>query len=63
MEWTLLRDMVDSDKRKRASLNNVAYAFQNIHNARRLESNQSTSNVAVDIQERLRRAKKRKFRG
>jgi hypothetical protein len=55
-EATLLSNLLNKDKLQKASLNNVAYAYQQVFNARRLESNQSTSNVSVSIEARLRRA-------
>jgi len=44
------------EKLKKASINNVAYAFQNIHNAKRLESGQSTSNIGISIEAKLAKA-------
>jgi DNA-binding CsgD family transcriptional regulator len=46
-ERVLLGYMLDPENLKRASVNNLAYAFQQIHNARRLESGLSTENVDV----------------
>lgn len=46
-EATLLGDMMDSEKRKQASLNNVAYTFRQVFKARRLEEGESTQNVSV----------------
>ena len=40
----------DEEKLKKASLNNVAYAFNQIHTARRLEQGLSTGNVAISIE-------------
>lgn len=56
MEYTLLQEMMDEDKRKKASLNNVAYAFQQIHVARRLEEGLSTGNLAVNVEKTLQNA-------
>jgi len=42
-EFEMLRSMMKQDKIDKASLNNVAYAFQQVYNARRLESGQATS--------------------
>ena len=56
VESEILTDLLDEDKRKSASLNNVAYAFGQLHQARRLESGASTSNVAVSLQSRLAKA-------
>ena len=50
VERVLIGDLVDPDRRKRASLNNVAYAFQQIYNAGRLEAGKSTENVDVHAQ-------------
>jgi predicted DNA-binding protein YlxM (UPF0122 family) len=41
----LLKSMNDEDKISKASLNNVAYAFTQMHQAGRLERGQSTANV------------------
>jgi len=56
VECLLVCDLLDKDKRKKASLNNVAYAFQQIFNARRLEGNQSTANIGVAVEQRLAKA-------
>ena len=47
-EYLMLVDMCDPDKREKASLNNAAYAFNTIFQANRLESDKSTSNLAID---------------
>lgn len=39
--------LLDADKGRKASLNNVAYALDKVHNARRLETGQSTGNISV----------------
>ena len=49
VEFKLLEHLVEENKLKSASLNNVAYAFQQIHNARRLEEGLSTGNLAVNV--------------
>jgi predicted DNA-binding protein YlxM (UPF0122 family) len=46
-EAVLISQLLDSDKIKDASLNNVAYAFTQINNARRLELGQSTNNIDI----------------
>lgn len=46
-EEMLLLDMMDVERRKKASLNNTAYAYTQVHQARRLEAGQSTSNVGL----------------
>ena len=53
VEWKLIEKLLDTDKLKKASLNNVAYAFQAITTARRLESGKSTANVAVNVEQAL----------
>lgn len=53
VERVLMGHLTDADKLKNASLNNVAYAFQQVHQARRLEENLSTSNEAT-VEVRLR---------
>jgi hypothetical protein len=50
-ELKLLKSMVSPEKIAKASLNQVAYAFRQTHDARRLEHNQSTSNQAVQFTE------------
>jgi DNA-directed RNA polymerase specialized sigma24 family protein len=52
-ELELVLDLLDSTRRKKASLNNVAYAFQQIHNARRLEEGLSTGNLAINVAKSL----------
>jgi predicted DNA-binding protein YlxM (UPF0122 family) len=56
VEMEMLQNMLDSDKIKGASLNNIAYAFQQVFNANRLESGQSLSNdvhaVIINMYER-----------
>ena len=47
VELTLLEKLVDAGKLKKASLNNIAYAFQNVANQRRLEEGKATSNVNI----------------
>jgi predicted DNA-binding protein YlxM (UPF0122 family) len=49
-EFELISDL------QKASLNNVAYAFNQVHNARRLESGQSTANIGVSVESRLNKA-------
>jgi len=51
IELNMLQDLGDEDKRKKASLNNVAYAFNQIHTARRLEEGKGTAGgVTVNIE-------------
>jgi hypothetical protein len=47
IEMRLMRSMVDEEAISKATLNNRAYAFQQIHAARRLEEGKSTENVSV----------------
>ena len=47
VEEQLMASLTDPAKLEKASLNNVAYAFTQVHTARRLEQGQSTSNLAV----------------
>lgn len=44
-EMEMVSDILDSEKREKATLGNAAYAFTQIHNARRLEEDLSTANV------------------
>lgn len=60
VETKMLLEMANEDRLKKASVNNVAYAFQQLHNARRLEQDKSTANVGVSIQSRLSKALKGK---
>ncbi|MEE9354189.1 MAG: hypothetical protein V3U75_01230 [Methylococcaceae bacterium] len=56
VEQRLLVEMVDPDKLKSASLNNVAYSFKELFNANRLQRDKSTSNVSVkSVVEDIRR--------
>lgn len=47
IEQWLLSALVDDTRLKKATLGNVAYAFTQIHQARRLESGESTSNLSL----------------
>lgn len=47
VEAHLTASLLDPDALAKASLNNRAYAFKQIHEARRLEAGQSTSNVSM----------------
>ena len=56
MEYKMLQNMSNEDKLQKASLNNVAYAFNQIHSARRLEEGKGvaggvTVNIEVAYQE------------
>ena len=46
-ERELMCSLTDPDKLAKASLNNVAYAFQQVHTARRLEEGKSTENKSI----------------
>jgi len=46
LQMTLGVEIFDKAKLKKASINNLAYAFSQFYNAERLESGQSTSNIA-----------------
>ncbi|MCB2191377.1 MAG: helix-turn-helix domain-containing protein [Deltaproteobacteria bacterium] len=48
-ERVLIGELLDHEKLKRASVNNLAYAFTQIHNARRLEAGMSTEQVDVHV--------------
>jgi len=45
IELKIIEHMADAGVLKRASINNLAYAFQQIHTARRLEEGKSTANI------------------
>lgn len=47
VEEKLLATLLDEEKLQKASLNNVGYAFTQIHQALRLEKNQSTNNLGI----------------
>ena len=47
VETNLVNNLLNPSKLQKASLNNVAYSFQQVHSARRLESGLSTENVNV----------------
>ena len=50
VEATLVCDLIDPERRQKASLNNTAYALSQVANMTRLEKGLSTSNVAyVDM--------------
>ena len=46
-ELTLLKHIFDPKKLAKASINNLAYAFTQVFQARRLESNQSNLNISI----------------
>lgn len=47
VEYRLMASLTDEDTLQKASLNNRAYAFQQVFNARRLETGESTQNLSV----------------
>lgn len=49
VEMQLINKMLDKQTLKNASLNNTAYAFQQVFNANRLENGKSTVNASVHI--------------
>lgn len=61
IEYNLLLDISDPQKREAASLNNVAYAYRQIHETRRLDEGLSTANVDLHAEfeslKQLREAK------
>ena len=50
VEMELIKDLSDEDKRKKASLNNTAYAMGQISQLRRLEDGKTTSNIGVGVE-------------
>ena len=46
VQLTLARDLLDKDKRAKATLGNVAYAIRQLNDITRLERDQSTANIA-----------------
>ena len=54
VELQLLSDLTDTDRRQKASLNNVAYALNTVANLTRLERGQSTANISyIDMTKSL----------
>lgn len=47
IEMELAKQLLDVDKLKAASLNNLAYSFQGVYNAGRLERGASTQNISI----------------
>ena len=47
IEATLLSELVNPDRVKKATLGNVAYALTQVHQARRLEAGESTQNLGL----------------
>jgi predicted DNA-binding protein YlxM (UPF0122 family) len=47
VEFKLIESLLDQEKHKDASLNNVAYAYQTIFHANRLEKGESTNNISL----------------
>ena len=61
VEATLVCDLIDGEKRKKASLNNTAYALAQVANMTRLEKGLTTSNVAyVDMTSSLEEIQQRR---
>jgi len=61
IEQEMLSLLLNTDKTKKATLGNVAYAFTQLHQARRLEVGQSTQNIALrEIIEEIEREEKSK---
>ena len=59
-EKEIMTDLLDKGRREKASLNNSAYAFTQLHQARRLETNLSTVNLALhEIVEAMERERKK----
>lgn len=57
-EMTLIRDLLDGKRRKAASLNNVAYALQNVNNIARLEKGEATEIVGHKLDPEYVRVRK-----
>ena len=45
-EMTMIKEMVNGDKLEKASVNNIAYAYNTLFNARRLDQGESTANIS-----------------
>lgn len=50
-ELALLSDIANADRRKKASLNNTAYALRQVHDMRALEEGKPTARVDFDVRE------------
>lgn len=59
-ERVLIGNLLDPEKLKKASVNNLAYAFAQIHNARRLEADMSTEQVDIHLVYEQTRERQRK---
>lgn len=55
----IVANMLDPKRLRAASLNNLAFAFSRLHEARRLQRGESTANVGVKADVVLRAAKRR----
>lgn len=55
----LLQELTKPEKLKKASLNNLLYAFNRIDNAHRLQAGRATSHVAVQVSESEEKALKK----
>ena len=60
-ERVLIGNLLDPEKLKKASVNNLAYAFTQVHNARRLEAGMSTEQVDIHLAYEQARERKRKI--
>ena len=61
VEATLVCDLVDKERRQKASLNNTAYALSQVANMTRLEKGLTTSNIAyVDMTSSLEEIQQRR---
>ena len=49
VEGEILDYLVNPDQLKKASVNNLAYALQNIHNINRLEQGKATQNININV--------------
>jgi len=60
VECKMLSALADDERLGKASLNNAAYAFTQVHQARRLEAGQSTQNLSLhELIERVERDRAR----
>lgn len=61
IELRLAKELSSPDKLEKASLNNAAYAFAQVHTARRLEEGKATENIAyASLNLNLEEVRKRK---
>jgi hypothetical protein len=56
LQLKTLEYLADDKTLKKASANNLAYLFTQLHNAQRLEQGRSTSNIGISVESHLTKA-------